>query len=158
MYPYSYIMVFLSLPKVMQFAVLPTSHKGRAALCCYKMEFCSLVFCVDRFQFPSPCVMDFCSLSAGPAEAKLNWSGVIRDPAPPRIWHLLGKFPRDFGTPSMFLVSPTEQGVRHSMQNSLENLASPCKIPGKFGISIEKVPSIQIKYIKESLLLWHPYM
>ena len=53
----------------------------------------------------------------------------------------------------------TEQGIRHPMQNSLENLASPCKIPqsiwhlhakllhGEFGISIEKAPySIQIIY------------
>ena len=47
--------------KVMQFAALPTSHKGGAVLCCYKMDFCSLgVFWVDRFQFP--CVTDLVRL------------------------------------------------------------------------------------------------
>ena len=53
-----------------------------------------------------------------------NNSGVIGDPAPPRIWHPRVKSPRDFGPPSVFLLSPTEQGIRYPH----------AKFPREFGI------------------------
>ena len=45
-------------------------------------------------------------------------ASVIGDPAPQKIWHPRVKFHRGFGTPSVLLVSPTEQGIWHPMQNS----------------------------------------
>ena len=85
-------------------------------------------------------------------------AGVIGDPAPPRIWHPQVKSPRDFGTPSVFLVSPNKQGIWIPMQNSLENLESPCKIPQRIWHPHEKFPREFGISIQESLLLWHPYV
>ena len=54
---------------------------------------------------------------------------------------------RDFGTPSVFLVSPNKQGIWHPHAKfpRLENLASPCKIPYReLGVCMQIFYSIQI--------------